>query len=335
MNKVVIIGVLYLFISSSTIPISGFNLEHLTMSINPGNTLYVGGDGPGNYTNIQDAIDDASDGDIVFVYNGKYIENLILNKSINLIGKNRNTTIIYGNNSRNVINICADGITIKGFAIKNNLNCYTNACILINSNSNLIKGNIIVKSNHHGIIVSNAKNNTISNNTIMDHYHYGIFIEHSNETQIINNVISSNLEGCISADQFNNLFIYGNTFCHTWFLGWDISLYGSSCTIKRNNFFSTSGGIYLPVCSHINVTENNFMDVGCKVTILYFLLAGPLKGPLMSKNSFNKNYWYRPRSLPKPILGYYIPSFLLFFIFSIQIPFFHYDWHPAQEPYDI
>ena len=33
-----------------------------------GNTLYVGGSGPGNYTRIQDAIDNASDGDTVFVY---------------------------------------------------------------------------------------------------------------------------------------------------------------------------------------------------------------------------------------------------------------------------
>jgi len=35
-------------------------------------TLYVGGSGPGNYTKIQDAIDDASYGDTVFVYNGTY-----------------------------------------------------------------------------------------------------------------------------------------------------------------------------------------------------------------------------------------------------------------------
>ena len=42
------------------------------MPISNDNTLYVGGSGEGNYTKIQDAIDDASDGDIVFVYNGTY-----------------------------------------------------------------------------------------------------------------------------------------------------------------------------------------------------------------------------------------------------------------------
>lgn len=45
-----------------------------------GKTLYVGGDGPGNYTKIKDAIDDSSDGDTVFAYSGTYKENLIVNK---------------------------------------------------------------------------------------------------------------------------------------------------------------------------------------------------------------------------------------------------------------
>jgi len=33
-----------------------------------GSTLYVGGSGPNNYTSIQDAINDASDGDTIYVY---------------------------------------------------------------------------------------------------------------------------------------------------------------------------------------------------------------------------------------------------------------------------
>ena len=44
-----------------------------------GNTLYVSGSGPGNYTRIQDAIDNTSDRDTVYVYHGTYVENLIIN----------------------------------------------------------------------------------------------------------------------------------------------------------------------------------------------------------------------------------------------------------------
>ncbi|MEE9340745.1 MAG: hypothetical protein V3V21_03685, partial [Thermoplasmata archaeon] len=39
-------------------------------------TLYVGGAGPGNYTTIQGAIDNATPGDSVYVYGGTYYEHL-------------------------------------------------------------------------------------------------------------------------------------------------------------------------------------------------------------------------------------------------------------------
>jgi len=63
MKRFLTIGIILLFIgsiSSST----GFNLEkQSTVATLDGNTLYVGGSGPGNYTKIQDAIDNASDGE--------------------------------------------------------------------------------------------------------------------------------------------------------------------------------------------------------------------------------------------------------------------------------
>ncbi|MCX6663941.1 MAG: hypothetical protein NTZ75_06800, partial [Euryarchaeota archaeon] len=77
--------------------------------------LYVGGLNPGNYSKIQDAIDNASDGDTVFVYDDSapYYENIAITVSIHLIGENRNTTSIEGWN--NVVSIFVDGVTVSGF----------------------------------------------------------------------------------------------------------------------------------------------------------------------------------------------------------------------------
>ena len=64
------------------------------------NILYVGGSGPGNYTTIQSAIDAANPGDTVFVYNGIYYENVVLNKNyITLTGENKETTTIIADES--------------------------------------------------------------------------------------------------------------------------------------------------------------------------------------------------------------------------------------------
>jgi pectin methylesterase-like acyl-CoA thioesterase len=85
------------------------------------NTLYVGGSGPGNYTKIQDAIDNASEGNTVFVYDDSspYFENIYIYKSISLIGENRDSTIINGENGYSVITLSYNSITCAGFTLKN------------------------------------------------------------------------------------------------------------------------------------------------------------------------------------------------------------------------
>ena len=48
-----------------------------------------------------------------------------------------------------------------------------------------------------------------------------------------------------------------------------------------------------------------------------------------SINTWNENYWERPRLLPKLIFGKKMSSEQLF------PRWINIDWHPAKEPYDI
>ncbi len=84
-------------------------------------TLYVGGSGPGNYTHIQDAINDAGDGYTIFVYSGTYYENITIDKSIKLIGENASTCVIDGTTSASyfLIEVKSDGVQIQNFTLKN------------------------------------------------------------------------------------------------------------------------------------------------------------------------------------------------------------------------
>ena len=81
--------------------------------------LYVGGSGPGNYSRIQDAVDNASSGDTVFVYDDSspYYESITINAGISLRGEHRNTTSIEGGNR--AISIFTDGVNVSGFRISN------------------------------------------------------------------------------------------------------------------------------------------------------------------------------------------------------------------------
>jgi len=140
-KKALVFGAILAFIGASAItPSAEINYQKSSF-VGTGirGFLYVGGDGPGNYTNIQDAIDDATEGDTIYVFNGTYNEYLILNKSgINLMGENKETTIIDAGGFGSAIDIPAfsDNNYISGFTLKNT----TFATIYIHSDSTHSEG---------------------------------------------------------------------------------------------------------------------------------------------------------------------------------------------------
>lgn len=62
-----------------------YNVEKV--SADDGNTtIYVDDEGDGDYTSIQDAVNNAVNGSTIYVYSGQYNESIVLSKKINLIG---------------------------------------------------------------------------------------------------------------------------------------------------------------------------------------------------------------------------------------------------------
>jgi len=198
------------------------------------NILYVGGSGPGNYTRIQDAIDNASYGDTVFVYDDSspYYENVIVDKSIDLIGEDKNTTVIDGRVSMDyVIYICADEVDICRFTITNSsvgihlqysdfnkiyqnkiLNNWIGLTVFF-SNNNQIYENSVSHNNYNGIeVYDDCSNNFISKNSISNNSEDGIWFESSSDNIISSNIINSNdRSGLWFEDHCYNNIIYDNT----------------------------------------------------------------------------------------------------------------------------
>jgi len=158
--------------------------------------FYVGGNGPNNYTKIQYAINNASDWDTIFVYDysSPYYEKLTVNKSVEIIGEDKNTTIISSNESGDIIQISSYKVKIQGFTILDTSNTRTG--IKIFSDRNTIQDNIIINTGC-GIFIKDSENNTILNNQIFNSY-YGLYVySYSSYNHIENNIIQNNTYGII------------------------------------------------------------------------------------------------------------------------------------------
>ena len=186
-KKGIILVAIFLFISMSVISSTG-RLEQSSISfLHNGHILYVGGNGPGNYSRIQDAIDNASDGDTVFVYSDIYFENLLVNKSINLLGEDRNSTIIDGNGSGNIVTIIADRMNISSFTLQNGGLIFPDGGIQIRSNFSVISNNNM-ENNFYGIVLFNSNNIDIFGNNIKNNNQCGIYLEECNNNNVIGNL---------------------------------------------------------------------------------------------------------------------------------------------------
>jgi parallel beta-helix repeat protein len=265
-RKGFVFGIIVLFVGASVIPSTGYRVNK--KSINPisnGNTLYVGGSGAGNYTSIQDAIDDANSGDTVFVFDDSspYYENLKIYKSIKLIGENKETTVIDGNKSEScVIFVFAEWVTISGFTIQNSTaGPLANGGIVLGDRYNSVVNNIIT-SNNNGVQL-NGLFNIITGNIINSNEYCGIAIHYfmggaASYSIITDNTIKYNREGISIGGPYN--FISDNNISDN---NDGITIGEEHNIITANNISSNNNsGIHVEYGINNILHHNNFRNNG-------------------------------------------------------------------------
>jgi len=187
-----------------------------------GNTIYVDDSGGADYTEIQDAVNAASEDDIIYVYSGTYenilIEGSVLDK-ITLIGENRDTTIIDGGNSGHVIRAFETQVSgnkieihISGFTIKNaGGNGFDCVSISYAENSTIMDNKILNGDVGEGIQLDHCSEITIQDNIITSCQGSGISLSVTTESIIDNNLIQNNQKGIHLSSNSNYNIISNNT----------------------------------------------------------------------------------------------------------------------------
>jgi len=195
-------------------------------------TWYVDDDGGADFTKIQDAVDTASDGDIIIVYNGTYYENVNINKQLTLEGSDM--PVVNAGWSGGAIAVGADGCTVDGFYVTGGTAGLIGGWygIAVESNNNLIKNNIALEISD-GIYLSHSFNNTITGNSISNN-NAGIRLQYSNHNTISYNTVFSNFNEGINLLGSNNNTLTGNTVSNN-NEGISIEYYNSDNNILRNN----------------------------------------------------------------------------------------------------
>ena len=143
-----------------------------------GETIIVAQDGSGNFTTIQDAIDNATVDDTIRVWGGTYYENIAIDKTINLTGNGSGTTTIDGGGSGDVVRITEDWVNLSGFKITGSKKGDQYAGLKITSYENSIFSNNC-SNNQNGIYLEDANNSTIENNTCSSNSGNGIYLRDS------------------------------------------------------------------------------------------------------------------------------------------------------------
>ncbi len=167
-----------------------------------------------NYTTIQDAIDanETLNGQTIRVDAGTYMEHVHVTKSLQLVGTSKESTIIDGSGTGNVIEITANNVSLCGSTVMNSGTNNSDSGILLSYVENChISGNRITNNSIgigiNGLVTKTfdvVTENDIANNSL------GIYLYTAYNTTITTNTLASNDRGIMLFASSDNTFFHNN-----------------------------------------------------------------------------------------------------------------------------
>jgi parallel beta-helix repeat protein len=218
--------------------------------------------GYGNYTGIQQAIDNTNPGDTIYVWSGTYSENIIIDKSISLIGNGSATTIISGSSFGDTIEITADWVNVSGFKLTRPTTAGDNMGIKLVDvmNCKIISNNCT--DNFCGIKLEGSEFNIIKDNQCYTSESDGIYLDYSHSNTIINNKCYFNGGDGIAVIDSDSNIVNDNWLISNFYAGITL-IWSESCTVQNNKMVGCNlrlDGYYLAHFNTHTIPKNNTVD---------------------------------------------------------------------------
>jgi parallel beta-helix repeat protein len=189
-----------------------------SLPIPPRDTVYVDDDfdesTPGwgwiRFDKIQDALDTVVSEGVVYVANGIYYENVRMDKTMDLIGENRDSTIIDGGGSGDVVVFNRiQGTNLTGLTIRNGV---YGVHLGYDTFDNAVFDNIVTDNQEVGIFLDFSTSTTVSGNVVTNTDYYGIHLQAAQSNVMSGNTLGANQIGIYSYASSNDNQVYHNDF---------------------------------------------------------------------------------------------------------------------------
>jgi parallel beta-helix repeat protein len=219
-----------------------------------------------SYASIQEAINanETLDGHTINVYPRVYYEQVVVNKSLSLIGQDRDNTIIDANASETAIYVTAQNVRIFGFTVQNTTSGY-GAIQLYYTENNTITNNV-VRNTYYGIYIYNSRNNTITNNYSYNNSYCGSYLYFSADNTISECEFSDNINaGVYLYNSEGNLVSRNNVSRQKFGITFSDS---SNDTVCDNRVSATESGIRATTSSELLICRNNISNCENGISII-------------------------------------------------------------------
>ena len=214
---------------------------------------------PDDFSSIQAAINNASVGDIIFVRNGTYYENIVVDKAVRLVGEDPDATIIDGNLTASVIIVSHQSVHIEGFTLRNSSLGWPNSGIRVIDSWQCTFVNNIINVNFIGILLDSSPYNDLFQNVVTNN-HYGIYLLSTFGNKIGDNSVIGNWAGVTLTSSSNNR-IHGNLIKDNYYVGF-VLIHSLNNSICYNNFVNNDYQVYLKEADYPNIWDSGYPSGG-------------------------------------------------------------------------